>query len=185
MNDSAISKAVMMLKQGGVIAYPTESCYGLGCLPDNTEAVERILSIKQRSWEKGLILVADRFDRFTQYLSSVNPSDLELAQSTWPGPATWLFPAKKNCSPLLTGQFDTLAIRVSAHPDVKLLCETLKSAIVSTSANVQGAPTLRAYNAVVAELGSQVNFVLPGNIGKEDRASEIRDLISNKVIRAA
>ncbi|MFT5258619.1 MAG: L-threonylcarbamoyladenylate synthase [Saprospiraceae bacterium] len=186
--DSNIHKAALILKEGGIIAYPTESCYGFGCLPDNTAGIERILAIKNRSWQKGLILVADELTAFSNYilpLAQIEASALKRAEASWPGPFTWLFPINAACSPLLKGSFDTLAVRLSAHKMVRKLSEACSSAIVSTSANKQGQPAMVSYDQVMTEFNDQLDYVLEGDIGGDTTASEIRDLLTQQLIRGA
>lgn len=179
-----ISKAAQVITSGGVVAYPTESCYGLGCAPDATQAVAHILQLKGRAQDKGMILVADEFAKFEYYLQAVTPNEAAPAHATWPGPFTWLWPKSAACPDYLSGVFNTLAIRVSAHPVVQMLCQEAGSALVSTSANRQGQISLRSSDAVTTEFGSSIDYVLPGEIGAYNKPSEIRDLLSGKLIRA-
>ena len=122
---------------GGVIAYPTESCYGLGCDPRNNRAIRDLLGIKQRHWNKGLIIIAASVEQLDRYIDREQLNMNKVLQS-WPGPTTWLLPASRDCPNWLSGEHDTLAVRVSAHPLVRRLCDILDGAIVSTSANTSG-----------------------------------------------
>jgi len=130
-----VSVVAEQAKLGGVIAYPTEAVFGLGCLPENSEALQRLLDIKQRPIEKGLILVAANFEQVRPYLAkNIKPTPQQMA----PDNVTWVYPVADNVSPLLRGRFDSIAIRISKHPLVQALCNTLDSPLTSTSANITG-----------------------------------------------
>lgn len=185
MNELHINNALETLLAGGVIAYPTESCFGLGCLPTSQAAVERILAIKQRNWVKALILVGSDYKQFSDYVKAVEPSDLARAERTWPGPNTWLIPASEGCPAWVKGEFESVALRISAHPIVHALCSAADHAIVSTSANRQGEPAMTEYSQVLAQFGVKIDYIFPCEIGGDRNPSEIRDLLSNTVIRSA
>lgn len=181
-----IQKACEVLQQHGVIAYATEAVFGLGCDPDDEAAVLKLLEIKQRPIEKGLILIAADWQQLLPYidLSQLSQIQIERAQKTWPGPFTWIFPAKKNTPRWLTGQFTSLAVRVSAHPQVRDLCAAFGKPLVSTSANLTTYPPCRTADEVDEQLHELVDFVLPGDVGKQANPSEIRDVVTNQLIRA-
>lgn len=179
-------KACHALNDGGVIAYATEAVFGLGCDPDNEQAVHKLLEIKQRPLEKGLILIAAHWEQLEPYLdvTSLSAQQLKHAFDSWPGPFTWVIPAKHSTPKWLTGQFSTIAVRVSAHPQVKALCEAFGKPLVSTSANLTTYPPCRTDAEVNNQLGTLVDYVLPGQIGDQQNPSEIRDIVSNQIIRA-
>ena len=112
----------LFLKRGGVLAYPTESCYGLGCDPRNAKAVGRVLWLKRRSSAKGLILIASSTRQLRPYLAYLPPATMQRMRATWPGPHTWLAPAAHDCPPWLRGGHDTIAVRVTAHRGAAELC---------------------------------------------------------------
>jgi len=180
-----IDQAVEVLQQGGVIAYPTEAVYGLGCDPKNLSAVKKILEIKQREKEKGLILIAANFDQLKSYLLPLDKIVEQNLFSSWPGSVTWLVPAKQEVSKYLKGQFDTLAVRVSSHPLVKELCEHFGGAIISTSANITTQESARTSVQVKQIFKNKIDFVLEGETDLNAQPSEIRDALTNKVIRTA
>ena len=129
------------LISGGVIAYPTESVFGLGCDPNNRHAVKRILRIKGRPQYKGLILVADSFDRLQMFVAPLSASQIDTMQQAWGNPHkphTWIAPAAKHCPKWLTGRHQSIAIRVTSHPFTAKLCKYTGMALVSTSANQSG-----------------------------------------------
>jgi len=178
-----VRQAATCLHAGGVIAYPTEAIYGLGCDPLNLEAVLRLLSIKQRDPAKGLILIADNIQRLLPFIKITAAQRKTLMQS-WPGPNTWLVPAQDWVPEWLTGQHDTLAVRVTAHPLVAALCREAEMPIVSTSANLSGHPPARNALQVRKGLAGKIDFLLSGQTSGQHRPSMIRDLKSGKVIRS-
>ena len=177
-----IMPALRALAADGVIAYPTEAVYGLGCLP-REEPVRRLLQIKQRSPRKGLILVAATARQLADYVAFPDPDTRDRVMASWPGPVTWLLPAHPDTPDWLTGEHPTLAVRVSAHPVVQALCRRA-GAIISTSANPAGAAPARDAARVRAYFGPVLDYVLAGAVGGSSRPTEIRDAVSGKVIRA-
>ncbi|SFM53219.1 L-threonylcarbamoyladenylate synthase [Ectothiorhodospira mobilis] len=175
--------AAAVIRSGGVVAYPTEAVYGLGCAPCNRTAVQRLLRIKGRAQAKGLILVAADPAQLTPFLAPVDPALQDRALATWPGPVTWLWPAAPHTPRWLTGDHDTLAVRVTDHPLAAALCRHAGTALVSTSANRSDAPPCRHAQAVDDTLGHGLDLILAGDTGGRDRPSEIRDLGSGRVLR--
>lgn len=167
------------LAAGGVIAYPTESCYGLGCDPMNARAVAAILRLKGRPKDKGLILIGSAPEQFTPYLAEPPAAWPQY----WPGPFTLLLPAARRCPHWLTGRHSKLAVRVTAHPEAARLCHSLGIALVSTSANRSGQRMLRTAAECRKEFGRKV-WVLDGRIGKRRRPSTIVDPSSGGIFRA-
>ena len=183
MNYGQIECAANTLRRGGVIGYPTESCFGLGCDPRNTDGVKRILKLKKRSREKGLILIADRFCRFVGYIKKLDPQIQEQSSATWPGPITWLVPAGNSTSQWLIGDRDTIGIRVTGHPFAAKICSQAAMAIVSTSANRACRPPLRTAHAVKQEFAGDIDFVVDLPIGSQANPSAIVHAITAEVIR--
>jgi L-threonylcarbamoyladenylate synthase len=175
--------AACWIRSGGVIAYPTEAVFGLGCDPANPEAVQRLLRLKHRAWKKGLILIASQLRQLEPWLEKIPDSQLRELHNSWPGPTTWLMPAARDCPDWLTGEHDTLAVRVTSHPLVRRLCDILGEAIVSTSANRSGQQPARSVLDVRLRFGSRVDFVLPGKLGGQKQPTEIRDMASGQLIR--
>lgn len=128
------------LLDGAVIAYPTEGVWGLGCAPESTSAVQRLLEIKQRPKEPGLILVAAEIEQFEPYLSGITPDQRKKLEARWPGPVTFVVPDTGFCPEIIKGHHTTVALRVSAHPIVRALCRLKQGPLVSTSANRRGEP---------------------------------------------
>jgi L-threonylcarbamoyladenylate synthase len=173
------------LKTGGVIAYPTEAVFGLGCDPTNRQAVQKILRIKSRPQHKGLILVADCFSRLESFVAPLNQSQLHTMQKTWGNPQkphTWIVPAAKHCPKWLTGRHQSIAIRVSNHPYTAKLCKDIGMALVSTSANQSGHQAAKTYKQCRQFFEAQVQ-ALTGKTAGAKKPSTIQDLMTQKIIR--
>jgi len=181
---SEIQKAADVIKSGGVIAYPTEGVWGLGCDPFNETAVRRICALKERPVEKGLILVAGTLEQTQVVTGSLAPEYMDLLRETWPGPNTWLVPDVDQVIPSwIKGQFETVAIRVSEHPLVVDLCLAAGGMIVSTSANPGEQPPALNQDEVESYFPKGLDMILPGALGGLSGPSQIRDLMSQAVIR--
>lgn len=180
---SQIEEAVTVLKAGGIIAYPTEAVFGLGCDPRNEAALERLLQIKQRPAHKGLILIAAHFDQLAGYISPLNAEILAHILPTWPGPYTWILPALPEVSPLLRGEHASLAVRISAHPVCQALCQQFNHPIVSTSANPATQTPARDLATLDHYFADQVELALDLPLGQQTNPSEIRDALTGQVIR--
>ncbi|PAU64773.1 tRNA threonylcarbamoyladenosine biosynthesis protein RimN [Pseudomonas sp. PIC25] len=171
-----------VVREGGVVAYPTEAVWGLGCDPWNEEAVYRLLALKDRPVEKGLILVADSIRQFDFLLEDLPEAWQDRLASTWPGPNTWLVPHQNRLPEWITGQHDSVALRVSDHPLVRDLC-ALTGPLVSTSANPGGRPAARTRLRVEQYFHDRLDAVLGGALGGRKNPSTIRDLVSGRVVR--
>jgi L-threonylcarbamoyladenylate synthase len=182
----AISRGLQsFLKSGGVIAYPTESIFGLGCDPNNRMAVQRILRLKGRPQRKGLILVADRLSKLHPYITPLSTTQTKTLQTSWQNtvrPHTWLVPAAKRCPKWLSGRHPTLAIRVSTHALTADLSKRSGMALVSTSANRSGCQPAKTSRQCYRLFGHRVR-VIHGMTGGAKRPSTIQDLQSGKIIR--
>ena len=166
-----------------MIAYPTEGVWGLGCSPNAEQAVQRILRIKHRSVEQGLILVAATINQFAPYLAALSQDHLQVLDQSWPGSVTFLVPDQGLSPASIRGAHPTVALRVSAHPVVQSLCQMLGGPLVSTSANRSGDPAALTEIDVTERFGSQVDFIVPGSLGAEVGPSEIVDLVTGQVLR--
>lgn len=179
-----LQETVGALRRGEVIAYPTEGVWGLGCDPDNRAAVERLLALKQRDWRKGLILIASHYRALEKYVEPPSEAACEAAFASWPGPATWIFPASAHCPKWLSGGRDTIAVRVTAHSGAAALCKAWGGALVSTSANRSGQPPAMSIEAVRAQFPNQLGAVLPGPLGGQAGPTPIRDLLTGELLRS-
>jgi L-threonylcarbamoyladenylate synthase len=177
------SEAVDCMRLGEVIAYPTEAVYGIGCDPHNEDAVSKVLALKHRRAAAGLILIGSTFEQFEPWIAPAPAERLKLALSSWPGPVTWLFPKSKDAPGWVTGAHDTVAIRVTAHPPCIELCDCFGGPIVSTSANPHSAPPARSAGEVETYFGPFLGGILAGPLGDKKQPSEIRDLLTGRVIR--
>lgn len=175
------SRLLRHLHTGGLLAYATESCYGLGCDPRHPGAVRRLLAVKRRPRSKGLILVSDRLSRLEPFLQRTTPEMRAAVERYWPGPVSLLLPAR--APRWLTGAHAKLAVRVSAHPDTARLCHHIQMALVSTSANVSGARPATT-EAQCRKLFGACAWVLPGKVGARKRPSTLIDYASGRVLRA-
>ena len=179
----SIGEAAQSLRDGQVVAYPTEAVYGLGCDPSSESAVRRVLELKSRPEAAGLILIADRFERFDPFIGPLRPGLLDRAMATWPGPVTWLFPRGDRVPDWLAGTHSTVAVRVTAHPVSRDLCAAFGGALVSTSANPRSSEPARTAERVVEYFGDALAGIVEGSLGHELRPSEIRDLATGRTIR--
>lgn len=170
------------LAAGEVIAYPTESVYGLGCDPTNSNAIARILDIKQRPAHKGLIILVSDISQAFPFIKPLAQSQLTLLEQPQPRATTWLIECQSSVSPLLRGRFSSLAVRVTSHPLAKAICEYTDSALVSTSCNIAGKPELKSTLTVRNQMRHQVEMVVNGACGGQ-QPSRIIDLTSGRVIR--
>lgn len=185
MNRLRLRIAARVVRAGGLIAYPTEAVYGLGCDPRNESAVIRLLTLKRRSIRKGLILIAADFAQLEPFLQPLTPPDRARLATTWPGPQTWLIPARTTVPRWLRGRYDTLAVRVTAHPLAAALCRACGHPLVSTSANRSGRPPARTAPAVRRQLGNSLDHLLPGPTGGAAKPTAIRDLRTGQIVRSA
>ncbi len=185
MNRLRLRAAARVVRDGGIVAYPTEAVYGLGCDPHNEQAVRRLLALKRRPARKGLILIAASFEQLTPFLQPLTPADRARIAATWPGPYTWLIPARTSTPRWLRGRHDTLAVRVTAHPLAATLCRVCGHPLVSTSANLSGRPPARTPLAVRRQLGPAIDYLLPGPTGGAAQPTAIRDLRTGQVVRSA
>lgn len=179
-----IDLATQHLSMGQVIAYPTESVYGFGCDPFNPTAVAHLLKLKQRHVGKGLILVTHDFSIIESLVQPVEPILLSRVHSTWPGPVTWVFPATDAAPKWITGDNESIAIRISAHPLIQSLCRAHGKPIVSTSANTSGQIPATCARTVKMMFGDQTPFLINGPVGQLQKPTTIRDVMTGEILRA-
>lgn len=179
-----VKRAAACVRAGGIIAYPTEGVWGLGCDPWNEAAVLRILQLKRRPVEKGLILVAASVDQIAALVEPLDAAQKQLLRETWPGPNTWLLPdLDQLVPPWIKGKFATVALRVSEHPLVQQLCRASGGPLVSTSANPGSLPPARSRTRVLSWFRHELDYVVPGRLGGASGPSTIRELGSGRVLR--
>lgn len=185
MSPWLINRFGKAVQRGAVFAYPTDTIWGFGCHPLHAPAVHRILDIKQRPVNKGLILLASELSYLQPYLSNnLNNKEIHQLESITEQPTTWLVGASKDCPIWLRGQFPTIAVRLTSHPFVQRLCDAIKAPIISTSANRSGCPTIR--NAIQArrQFGAELDYIVEGFRSGGKKASKIKSLAGNQIIRA-
>ncbi len=179
MHARALQRAARILRQGGVVAYPTEYCFGLGCDPFNRDAVLRLLRLKHRSVNKGLIVLAADVGQLAGLVAEVP----DTVRATWPGPCTWLLEPTANVPRWITGRHPRIAVRVSAHLPAAALARAAGMAIVSTSANRAGEAPARTAREVRRRFGRRIDYVLPGAVGKSPAPTPIRDAVTGELVR--
>ncbi|WP_158368185.1 Sua5/YciO/YrdC/YwlC family protein [Candidatus Williamhamiltonella defendens] len=185
-NHPTFVSVLKALKNEEVIAYPTESVFGLGCDPDSQKAVNNLLRLKQRTQKKGLILIAASYQQLQPYINDeqVSTEQRKKIFTSWPGHFTWVFPISTIQTPTwLSGEFNSLAVRVSSHPLVRQLCYCFGKPLVSSSANITSQTPCRTSREVVLQFGHQLS-VLSGNVGGHLKPSEIRDTLTDRLIRS-
>ncbi|MCC2625770.1 MAG: threonylcarbamoyl-AMP synthase [Burkholderiales bacterium] len=181
-NSSLLGKIRRHIKNGGVIAYPTESCYGFGCDPFNYKAIKQILKIKRRDKAKGLIIIAASVDQLNQLIAPISANDKNKLKEYWPGFYSLLMPTTDKTLSILGGKHKTLAVRVSKHDLVRQICSFINMPIVSTSANYSGHKSIKTYRECVKQFGKKV-LVLPGNTNFAKKPSTIIDWKTGKTLR--
>ena len=180
---ASIEAAVAALRKGGVVAYPTEAAWGLGCDPANAVAVDRLFRLKQRPIGTGVLLIGAEYSHISAYMGDCPDEAIQRAQATWPGPHTWVFPRASSVPEWIAGAHSGIALRLTAHPIARALCLAFGGAIVSTSANRHGAkPALTAAEVQNAFEG-ELDAIVDGELGGLERPTRIRDAISGEIMR--
>jgi L-threonylcarbamoyladenylate synthase len=178
-----IRQAVRALHAGGIIAYPTETVYGLGCDPLNPHAVTRLLELKQRSMEKGLILIGATLEQLLPYIDISDTALFDKLATPTQRPTTWICPLHANVPHWLSGRHRSIAVRITTHPLARQLCLQFGDAIVSTSANPPGLSPARNTLDVKRYFGENLDHILCGSSTADNQPSRIIDLLSGNVIR--
>ena len=173
--------ATDVLLRGGIIAYPTEGVFGLGCLPDDERALRRLLDIKRRDANKGLILIGADAGQFEGWINL--PAGKSLPDPDPTRPTTWIVPPGTRVTELLRGEHENIAVRITTNPTARELCQAINSPLVSTSANLSGKPTARNRFVLQRQFASVVDYIVPGDCGPASGPSEIRDFTSGKILR--
>ena len=178
-----LREAIRHITAGGIIAYPTETVYGLGCDPFNGAAVLRLLELKQRRVENGVILISSDLSQLEPLLLPLNSIVKQRIMKTRTHPVTWILPCLPEIPVWLRGKHETLAVRVTSHPGVKSLCERWGGPLVSTSANIHGRhPAVNALT-VRRAFNDSLDYILHASTGNTGKPSEIRDGITGRILR--
>ena len=180
-----IADAVAALHRGGVVAYPTEAVWGLGCDPSNETAVMKLLALKQRPVEKGMILIAASAAQLNDWvrLDALADDRRQTVLESWPGANTWVVPAGPLAPRWITGEHTGIAVRVSAHPLVQALCKAWGGPLVSTSANLAGQPPARSRDQLDPALLAHLDGLLDGATGGLAQPTRIRIAATGQVLR--
>jgi L-threonylcarbamoyladenylate synthase len=181
-----LDAAAALLRRGGVLAYPTEAVFGLGCDPQDRTAFERLFALKQRPPTQGVLLIAADYGQIERYidLAAVPATVLREAHASWPGPHTWIFPRSAAVPAWVAGNHAGIALRVTAHEPAAALCRAFGGALVSTSANPHEQPPARAMEQVAEYFGDALDGLLEAPLGGLQRPTGIRDALSGAIIRA-
>lgn len=182
---SDLEDAARLLHDGGVLAYPTEAVFGLGCDPNNREAFERIFALKQRPATQGVLLIAAEFGQVQRYIDmDAIPADLlQKVRASWPGPNTWIFPRSAEVPAWVAGSHPGIALRVTAHAPAAALCRAFGGALVSTSANPHGQAPARDARTVMGYFGDALDGLLEAPLGGQESPTTIRDALTGAIIR--
>jgi L-threonylcarbamoyladenylate synthase len=169
------------LRQGKILAYPTEAVYGLGCDPFNQQAVDKLLVLKQRNADKGFIVLIANWDQLAPLIAQVSDEILQVVSDTWPGPVTWVFPKSSRIPSSISGLHECIAIRMTAHPLARELC--INGPIISTSANLSGCEPAHDLASLYGQFPFGVDVFLDGSLGGLSQPSQIYDALSRHRLR--
>lgn len=178
-----ITAASNALKAGGVIAYPTEGVFGLGCDPNNEEAIDNLLSLKNRDVAKGFILIAAARHQLSPFVGELNATIEQKLDETWPGPVTWILPCSEKAPDSVTGGKATIAARVTDHKIASALCNACNTAIISTSANISGVPACTVAAEVTEKFGDKLSYILDYQVGTLEGPTPIFDGLTGDQLR--
>lgn len=184
MSSWHIREAVRRIADGGVIAYPTETVYGLGCDPFNATAVLHLLRLKQRDPGQGLILVASDFQQLEPLLLPLPAAARRRVSKAAVTPTSWILPCADWVPTWLRGKHRSLAVRISTHPTCRALCDRWGGPLVSTSANLHGHPAARNPLDIARAFHGRLDYVVHSPVAGSGHPSRIRDGLSGKVLRA-
>ena len=176
-------RAVMVLREGGVVAYPTEAVYGIGCDPLDRAGVARVFAIKHRPPHKRCILIAADPRHLEPFVAAAAPEFREHAARYWPGPVTLVAPARDEAPAWLVAATGTVAVRVTDHPVAHDLCASFGGALVSTSANRSACPPVRDALRARAVFGDEIDWYVPGRVGGLTAPTRIIDIRDGRTVR--
>jgi L-threonylcarbamoyladenylate synthase len=184
MSPWALNRFAHAVSKGAVFGYPTDTIWGFGCHPLIASSVARILRIKDRSPDKGLILLSSKVEYCLNYVA-LDSGQLEPLLRATDHPTTWLVPASMDCPAWIRGNYPTVAIRITSHPLLEFLCDRLQAPIVSTSANRSGKATVRNSVQMHKQFGAELDFIVSGFATGSNRPSEIKSLLDRTTIRSS
>jgi L-threonylcarbamoyladenylate synthase len=170
-----IDEAKKVLLSGGVVAFPTESFYGLAVNPMDEEAVDQLFNLKQREADQPILLLIPNVESLDKYAQEINETARSLVKKHWPGGLTLLFKARPAISPRLTAGTGKIGLRLSNHPIATALARSVNSAITGTSANISGRPACTSASEVYESFREGI-LILDGGLTAGGRGSTILDV---------
>lgn len=176
-----LNKAANVLQQGGIVAFPTETYYGLAVDPFNEKALERLFAVKLRSRKKPVLVLIDKVSMLEQLASSIPQAYQVLIRTFWPGPLTLVFPARKHIPRLLTGNTETIGVRQSSHPIANALVSLCGRPITATSANISGRRAASSGNEVRQQFGVTLDYILDCGPTPGGQGSTIVGMQKNRI----
>ena len=177
-----IAEAAQIIASGGVVAHACEGVWGLACDPMNEAAVRRMLQMKRRPASKGLIVIGAAADDFAAELEPLCADAAARIRDSWPGAVTWLV-QNVRFPPWIVGDFATVAVRVPDHEQARQFAAACGHPLVSTSANRAADPPARSAEEVKRIFGSEMDGLLPGEVGDRTAPSTIIDAGTGRVLR--
>ena len=175
-DEEKLAEAVRVLREGGVVAFPTETFYGLGADARNETAVEKIFRIKGRDFLNPLPLIVANDRDLIPLVEEIPEAAQVLMNAFWPGPLTLVFRASSSVPPRLTADTGKIGIRVSSHPVARFLAAGLAGPLTATSANLSGGPECSSADAVIRALGDLPDAVIDGGATPGGAGSTILDV---------
>ena len=172
----AVDRAADMLLSGGVVAFPTETFYGLAVDIRNDAAIRRLFSVKQRSANRPVLILIDAVDALDPYVDHIPSVARRLMNQFWPGGLTLVFKAGPGVSSLLTGDTRKIGIRISSHPVATGLARAIGGPISGTSANISGRQACRSAGGVLKSLGQDIDLILDGGRTAGEAGSTVLDV---------
>ncbi|GAA4334844.1 L-threonylcarbamoyladenylate synthase [Mucilaginibacter gynuensis] len=154
-----VAKALKIIQDGGIILYPTDTIWGIGCDATNSEAVKKIFALKQRAEAKSMIILVDTENKLQSYVREVPDIAYDLIEYA-ENPLTLVMPGAKNIAPELIAEDGSVGIRVAKHPFCEQLIQRLRKPLVSTSANISGQPSPQNFGQVAPEIIEGVDYVV-------------------------
>lgn len=174
-----VDMAVEIIRDGGIVAVPTETYYGLAADPENPKAIEKLFAIKQRDFAKPVLLLISRVSQLRQFASSVPPLYEQLIRQYWPGPLTLIFPAHQSVSPLLTAGTGTIGIRLTPNFIARDIIEKLGKPITATSANISGFNAAVSVKQVFDMFGDELDGAVDGGVATSAQPSTVVRCVNN------
>ena len=178
-SSQAIEDIQSVLNSGGVIAFPTDTFYGLGADPFNPDAISKIFKIKQRPADKPLLILIHSRNQLEELTQEITDNARKLMEHFWPGPLTLIFKAAPGLPDALTAGTGTIGIRLPGHPFTCRLLETLGRPLTAPSANISGAEELRTAQQVESALGEKLDLIIDGGPTPGGRPSTVLDTTTN------